>query len=260
MQRSRTWTAFALSAALSATSSGLASEVVYNNTNDDREFGLGGTVVRGADYGPQIEIWTAQAFTVESSVTLDAVWMGIAQERVVDPNDPNDEPPNSFTLVIMEGNLQDGPQTVVETVGSLFNEEIPTEDPLLFAADSAKFTASGNTILDPGVQYFAVAFPDTPDTNVVWNTNFDAPPSGRFLSIRQGPWQPQNDDRNLALRVFGSGPCEGDLDGNGLVDLSDLAGLLANFGASGATGDVNGDGVVDLSDLALLLANFGNAC
>ena len=53
----------------------------------------------------------------------------------------------------------------------------------------------------------------------------------------------------------------GDLDGDGDVDLSDLAQLLAHYGTtSGATyeqGDIDGDGDVDLSDLAALLANYG---
>lgn len=53
----------------------------------------------------------------------------------------------------------------------------------------------------------------------------------------------------------------GDLDGNGCVDIGDLATLLANFGTnSGATpeqGDTDGDGDVDLTDLAALLSNFG---
>ncbi len=53
----------------------------------------------------------------------------------------------------------------------------------------------------------------------------------------------------------------GDLDGDGDVDLSDLAGLLSNYGmTSGAVpedGDLDGDGDVDLSDLAALLANYG---
>jgi len=53
----------------------------------------------------------------------------------------------------------------------------------------------------------------------------------------------------------------GDLDGDGDVDLSDLAQLLAHYGmTSGATpeeGDLDGDGDVDLSDLAALLGNYG---
>lgn len=55
----------------------------------------------------------------------------------------------------------------------------------------------------------------------------------------------------------------GDIDDNGVVDLSDLAVLLSNFGTGGATfhdGDFNGDFQVTLEDLALLLAVFGSDC
>jgi len=58
-------------------------------------------------------------------------------------------------------------------------------------------------------------------------------------------------------------PCVGDLDGDGDVDLSDLAELLAHYGMTGMTpeqGDLDGDGDVDLSDLAELLANYGTIC
>ena len=63
--------------------------------------------------------------------------------------------------------------------------------------------------------------------------------------------------------------CTGDIDGSGdcIVDLSDLAQLLANYGiTSGATpeqGDIDppgGDGDVDLGDLAMLLAQYGDDC
>jgi hypothetical protein len=65
---------------------------------------------------------------------------------------------------------------------------------------------------------------------------------------------------------FWSGACFllGDLDHSGVVNISDLAQLLANYNTtSGATyedGDLNGDGAVTLPDLAELLAHYGDAC
>lgn len=51
----------------------------------------------------------------------------------------------------------------------------------------------------------------------------------------------------------------GDMDGDGDVDLSDLASLLASYNLDEG-GDVDGDGDTDLSDLAGLLANYGQDC
>jgi hypothetical protein len=53
--------------------------------------------------------------------------------------------------------------------------------------------------------------------------------------------------------------CEGDLDGDGVIGLNDLALVLAAFGGDNG-GDVNGDGSTNLSDLSLLLGNFGEVC
>jgi hypothetical protein len=55
----------------------------------------------------------------------------------------------------------------------------------------------------------------------------------------------------------------GDLNGDGQVDLTDLATLLANYGTSGAgsdDGDTDADGDVDLADLTALLSDFGQSC
>lgn len=57
--------------------------------------------------------------------------------------------------------------------------------------------------------------------------------------------------------------CEGDFNGDFVVDLSDVIILLVNFGQSGVPpweGDLDGDGTVSLSDLTGLLVNYGNSC
>ncbi len=56
--------------------------------------------------------------------------------------------------------------------------------------------------------------------------------------------------------------CPGDSDGDGTVDLTDLANVLADFGTpdGDSAGDVDGDGDVDLTDLAIVLAHFGANC
>ena len=55
-----------------------------------------------------------------------------------------------------------------------------------------------------------------------------------------------------------STPCPGDLDGNDIVDASDLGIFLALWNTTNADADFNEDGIVDSSDLGLLLAGWGS--
>lgn len=59
-------------------------------------------------------------------------------------------------------------------------------------------------------------------------------------------------------------PVTGDLTGDGVVDLGDLAKLISNYGRTGspgyAAGDMNNDGVIDLGDLTAVLALYGLDC
>ena len=59
-------------------------------------------------------------------------------------------------------------------------------------------------------------------------------------------------------------PCEGDLDGDNDVDLSDLGIVLADWNCAAGpglcAGDLDGDGDTDLSDLGVVLAAYGLPC
>lgn len=50
---------------------------------------------------------------------------------------------------------------------------------------------------------------------------------------------------------------EGDINCDGLVNISDLVIVGANFGTTSDTGDVNGDGLINIFDLVVVGANFG---
>ena len=72
-----------------------------------------------------------------------------------------------------------------------------------------------------------------------------------------------DESRTLAQRLVGGSGPPGDVDGDGDVDISDLALLLGAFGTChgdagfDAGADLDASGCVELGDLATLLANFG---
>jgi hypothetical protein len=51
--------------------------------------------------------------------------------------------------------------------------------------------------------------------------------------------------------------CPGDIDGDGIVAVSDLLAILAAWGGADPDADLNDDGVVDVSDLLVLLGAWG---
>ena len=113
----------------------------------------------------------------------------------------------------------------------------------------------GSLLVDEnGDVYFAgtTNSTDLPMTPGAYDDTFNGGASGAFGDIFVAKL-----DKILAA-------CTGDLDGNGAIDLSDLAALLGHYGeTTGATyadGDIDGDDDIDLSDLAALLSLYGDPC
>ena len=62
--------------------------------------------------------------------------------------------------------------------------------------------------------------------------------------------------------VDSQSPVEGDVDGNGAVDVNDFLKLSANFGsddASRSEGDLDGDGIVSTRDFLILSRDIGES-
>ena len=56
-------------------------------------------------------------------------------------------------------------------------------------------------------------------------------------------------------------PCPGDMDGDGLVSVSDVLNVLSEFGCeTKCSMDINGDGSTNVTDVLLVLSAFGTAC
>lgn len=59
-------------------------------------------------------------------------------------------------------------------------------------------------------------------------------------------------------------PCVGDLNGNGAIELQDLATLLSHYGTASSAhpedGDLDNDGDIDIADLAAMLSVYGTSC
>ena len=49
---------------------------------------------------------------------------------------------------------------------------------------------------------------------------------------------------------------DGDIDGNGAVDISDLLELISVFGSQSDAADLDGDGWVGVNDMLVLLGNW----
>lgn len=83
-----------------------------------------------------------------------------------------------------------------------------------------------------------------------------------YLMFNSGLAAPVFEERVAAAGAHFCATCVGDLNDDGVVDLSDLAAFLSDFGCTGGgcVADGDGDGDTDLADLSQFLSVFGTIC
>ncbi|MDP7008562.1 MAG: dockerin type I domain-containing protein, partial [Phycisphaerales bacterium] len=84
---------------------------------------------------------------------------------------------------------------------------------------------------------------------------------GNMYMIRVGGWGSSSmGSGNLLIDGpegdCGGEPCDGDVNEDGSVSVSDLLLAIDQWGGSGSA-DINGDGVVDVSDVLIIVGNWG---
>lgn len=95
---------------------------------------------------------------------------------------------------------------------------------------------------------------ETPEIGV-WTVRINAP------AVNMGPQGYAIVTTGAVLDADLIGPCPADLNGDGIVDTSDLGLLIVVYNSvSGGPADINSDGIVDTADLGLMLQSFGAPC
>lgn len=110
-----------------------------------------------------------------------------------------------------------------------------------------------------------------PNANAIrWGTTYNfrfdadvAPTTGDATLGLFKPGTPESVTASTIVPTISTPALPGDLNGDCVVDLTDLGTMLANFGLSGQSyedGDIDGNGTIDLGDLGVLLSNYGQTC
>ena len=92
----------------------------------------------------------------------------------------------------------------------------------------------------------------------------NATPPRKNLGASTPRYRPPGPIVDMGAYEFQRAPCHTDVNGDGVVNVLDLIGLLLCFGQPADPGceaeDVNQDGSVDVLDLIDVLLAFGTAC
>ena len=75
--------------------------------------------------------------------------------------------------------------------------------------------------------------------------------------VMDNPDGDYDDTNDLAFSVVEAAACEGDIGGDGYVDVSDLLTAIDQWGAIKSKADINMDGNVNVTELLIIVENWG---
>jgi len=217
--------------------------------------------------------YTATAFTIEADI--------IIEEAVVYWFDDSDNavllPTTNVEWTIYADDAGGGPGTVVASA-QLPYADVVSElwiDPIFALETDWKRRVPVSTSLSAGTYWIsfhgvegAVAW--LTGATDGWDEMYRATTGSNYAFYVNTIWEtPDDPDRiyHTALELYGTvaPACEGDANGDGLVDPLDSGFAQARFGCAVGTGnaecdaaDVNLDGIVDPLDVGYVLARFGD--
>ncbi|MGP1310360.1 MAG: dockerin type I domain-containing protein, partial [Phycisphaerales bacterium] len=159
--------------------------------------------------------------------------------------------------------------TRIRSQGSYAAVEPSPTSPLVVAiggSPSQPWFAEARDAVD-GDQIWEQALRDDEGANIAGDSRITVSPDGArmYFGAIALPLTPNSVFRVFAVRIEEPAPdCEGDTNGDNVVNFADLNAVLSAFGETGATGfsgaDVNADGVVNFADLNAVLSAFGTGC
>ena len=140
----------ALTCALSP--SARAGELFTNFTAPDGFTMSSGAVVRGANVGPEIELFTASPFSPTATGYLDTIEIAISASDGL----------NSTIRVAVHEDDGGLPGAMIEDLGLVDGPASPTLVPA---------TSAAHTLLSAGTDYWVVCYPNDADSAIRWSTN-----------------------------------------------------------------------------------------
>jgi len=212
----------------------------------------------GCDRNVVMWSWCGQASTSEENMQI---YLDLMDGLIADYED--------VTFIYMTGHVNGG-----GLEGQLHQRNNQIRDHVM-AAGGVLFDFADIESYDPDAEEYYMPYYVTDNCDYVkdsvphnWATEWCAAHPGECSSTSCAHSQSLNCD--MKGRAFwwmmarlagwpGPDPIVGDIDGDGCVDLADLAILLASYNID-AGGDVDNDGDTDLADLAALLGNYGVGC